>query len=74
MLPPWSKYPDIPLGSLGWRMGEGEEYWYGFVDWYSELSEESKIIYMAQHLKLIIWKVFWSYVSEKFSVYINRAL
>jgi ribA/ribD-fused uncharacterized protein len=31
--PPWEKQPDIPLGSIGWRMGFGEAYldeWYAF--------------------------------------------
>lgn len=34
MVPPWIKYPNIPLGSIGWRMGAGETYWYKFIDWY----------------------------------------
>lgn len=34
MVPPWTKYPNIPLGSLGWRMGSGEDYWYGFRSWW----------------------------------------
>ncbi|SHJ13046.1 hypothetical protein SAMN02745163_01377 [Clostridium cavendishii DSM 21758] len=24
--PLWLKYPNIPQGSIGWRMGYGEEY------------------------------------------------
>lgn len=24
--PPWAKYPEIPAGSLGWRMGYGEDW------------------------------------------------
>lgn len=33
-VPPWIKYPNIPLGSIGWRMGTGEDYWYSFRDWW----------------------------------------
>ena len=39
MVPPWEKYPAIPLGSLGWRMGHGEEYWYEFQDWFAGLED-----------------------------------
>lgn len=34
MVPPWVKYPNLPLGSIGWRMGVGEDYWYKFIGWY----------------------------------------
>ena len=34
MEPPWLWFPDIPLGSVGWRMGAGEDYWYQWQDWY----------------------------------------
>ncbi|MGI1608701.1 hypothetical protein ACKQC9_30890 [Klebsiella michiganensis] len=33
-VPPWIKYPNIPLGSIGWRMGAGEDYWFSFRDWW----------------------------------------
>ena len=33
-VPPWIKYPNIPIGSVGWRMGVGEDYWFGFRDWW----------------------------------------
>lgn len=33
-VPPWIKYPNIPLGSIGWRMGAGEGYWDCFIDWW----------------------------------------
>ena len=26
MVPPWIKFPNIPVGSIGWRMGIGESY------------------------------------------------
>ncbi len=38
MAPPWLMYPHISSGSIGWRMGNGEEYRYEFGDWYSALS------------------------------------
>jgi hypothetical protein len=30
MIPPWKKYPDIPRFSIGWRMGDGEDYYAQF--------------------------------------------
>ncbi|MES9948593.1 MAG: hypothetical protein ABW118_06520 [Candidatus Thiodiazotropha sp.] len=42
MVPPWVKYPNIPLGSIGWRMGSGETYWYKYVDWYKTTNDEIK--------------------------------
>lgn len=41
-VPPWIKYPNIPLGSIGWRMGEGESYWSCFVEWWNSQSEDIK--------------------------------
>lgn len=26
MVPPWIKYPNVPIESIGWRMGMCEEY------------------------------------------------
>ena len=31
--------PSIPLGSIGWRMGAGETYWYQFQDWFGAQPE-----------------------------------
>ena len=39
LAPPWIAFPEIPRGSIGWRMGPGEDYWYVFVDWYKGLRE-----------------------------------
>lgn len=42
-LPPWIKYPLIPAGDIGWRMGESETYLYEFKSWRNScLTEESK--------------------------------
>jgi hypothetical protein len=37
MEPPWVKHPDIPDGSVGWRMGDGEDYYNQFYRWFSSL-------------------------------------
>jgi hypothetical protein len=36
---PWIAYPDIPAGSIGWRMGPGEGAYDIFYRWFSALTE-----------------------------------
>ncbi|WP_339897693.1 hypothetical protein [uncultured Gilvimarinus sp.] len=71
MLPPWLQYPKIPLGSMGWRMGPGEEYWYQFVDWYGRLNAGEREGYKARYPKPESWKVFWPYIPEKLEAYLG---
>jgi hypothetical protein len=47
--PPWIKYPHIPLGSIGWRGGYGEVYWFEFKDWYRALNNDEKIAVQTQY-------------------------
>lgn len=42
MAPPWLMYPHISSGSIGWRMGSGEEYKFEFIDWYDALSVDEQ--------------------------------
>lgn len=39
MPPPWMAFPNIPLGSIGWRMGYGEYYNDEYNKWKNSLSE-----------------------------------
>jgi ADP-ribosylglycohydrolase len=34
MVPPWIKFPNLPFGSIGWRMGAGEYYYDRYAEWY----------------------------------------
>lgn len=47
--PPWRAFPEIGLGSIGWRMGDGEDYWHIFHDWYADLTAERKAAYKAKY-------------------------
>jgi hypothetical protein len=49
MQPPWLKYPDMPMGSLAWRMGHGEEYWVAFDAWFAGLSLAEKETFAKRH-------------------------
>lgn len=41
-LPAWMEHPEIPRGSIGWRMGYGESYLYEFREWHDALGAEEK--------------------------------
>lgn len=51
LLPPWKVFddPNYEEGSLGWRMGVGEEYMEIFGNWYNKLSQERKESYKKRH-------------------------
>ncbi len=38
--PPWVAFPDYKMGSMGFRMGSGEDYNVQFSEWYNAASEE----------------------------------
>ena len=59
LLPPWKKYPQIPLGSLGWRMGFGEEYWIAWQKWYAELSPPPRSQYQTAFPEPPGWSGFY---------------
>ncbi|TPW23423.1 hypothetical protein FH712_10020 [Marinobacter nauticus] len=72
MLPPWLKYPEIPLGSAGWRMSPGEDYWYRFVDWFGCLSDGEKERYQLRYPKPESWVAFWPYIPDKLAAYFGK--
>ena len=60
MVPPWVKYPNIHLGSIGWRMGSGETYWHKYVDWYKASKEETKKRVQDKYKAEGRWENFYS--------------
>ncbi len=60
MLPPWEKYPAIPLGSAGWRMGHGEEYWFEFARWFAGLQPDAGRAYAEKHPEPTGWSGFYA--------------
>jgi ribA/ribD-fused uncharacterized protein len=75
MAPLWLKYPNIPDGSIGWRMGYGESYAMEFYQWFQGLSKEEKEEYNRKFPKPISWSSsedmilshedFWTYKWQK---------
>jgi hypothetical protein len=59
MVPPWIKYPNLPKGSMGWRMGMGEWYIEDFRRWYSGLPRERRVAVMDAYEEPDDWKGFY---------------
>lgn len=59
LVPPWAKYPEIPRGSIGWRMGMGEWYLDMFRRWWRDLDRSARDAYRAR------WPAVWpDWLSE----------
>lgn len=56
MAPLWLIFPEISRGSIGWRMGYGEDYAIKFWEWYDLLTEEDKIKYQNLFPEPIGWQ------------------
>jgi hypothetical protein len=48
LLPLWACFPQYTSVTMGWRMGEGEDYKYRWHAWYRSLSDEQRARYRAQ--------------------------
>lgn len=65
MEPPWIKYPKIAWGSMGWRMGAGEDYWCDWVGWYKKLSDNQKIEFKNTWEEPDGWLGFFNFIEYK---------
>ena len=57
--PPWKKYPDLPQGDLGWRMGYGEDYLDQFNKWWRTCSPKDKQKYARRYPAPAEWLGFY---------------
>lgn len=79
MAPLWLKYPNIPQGSIGWRMGYGESYAVKFYEWYDALNQDQKMEYNQKFPEPVCWSLseynlkrrqgFWIYNWKKAANY-----
>jgi hypothetical protein len=60
MIPPWQKHPEIPNGSIGWRMGYGEYYMGEFVQWFARKHLDAKRRYAEQNPEPPEWDGFYA--------------
>lgn len=64
MEPPWLRHPDIPAGSIGWRMGRGEEYYDQFYQWFSALPAGEQAAFRRKYAEPRGWKGFYETIIQ----------
>ena len=64
MDPPWLKHPEVPAGSIGWRMGGGEEYYDQFYRWFSNLSHMTQDDFAQSHLPPFGWEDIYKNIRQ----------
>jgi hypothetical protein len=65
LLPPWAELPEIPLGSIGWRMGKGEEYLGDWFCWLQALSLPERTAYQVRHPEPNSWHGIYANCFQK---------
>ena len=63
MDPPWITHPDIPEGSIGWRMGRGEDALTNFYRWFSDLAVSAREAYADSHPVPDGWTGFYDRIA-----------
>jgi hypothetical protein len=63
MQPVWIAFPKIPWGSLGWRMGPGEDYWHSWVPWFKGLQQSERETYKIHWPEPEGWRDFYSFIE-----------
>ncbi len=58
--PPWIACPDIPYGSIGWRMGGGEGVMIEFSNFWRGVSSAGRATYRERHPAPKGWERFYS--------------
>jgi hypothetical protein len=59
--PPWQEFTNIRRGSIGWRMGEGEDYLYRWREWFDTLKESEIEAYAQLYPEPDEWHGFYSF-------------
>ena len=63
LLPVWIAFPKIPWGSVGWRMGAGEDYWHRWATWFKGTSPSARAQYKAAWPEPEGWEDFYSFIE-----------
>ena len=72
MVPPWVKYPHIPFGSIGWRMGDGENYRYRFGEWWLSQNEDIRIQSKIAYPEPDEWPCFYAVLEQDLHLRMTR--
>jgi hypothetical protein len=65
MRPPWFAFPEIPKGSIGWRMGRGEDFYNRFYRWFSGLNETEPTRFAESYPEPDEWKGFYEMIASQ---------
>jgi hypothetical protein len=63
MNPVWKEFPDIPWGSVGWRMGHGEVYWQTWAQWFKAISDTERGTYKVEWPEPEAWSGFYRFIE-----------
>ena len=58
--PPWKAFPSYSKGSMGWKMGPGEDYWIAFHEWIYSLDGTQLNEFVLAHPEPKDWKGFYN--------------
>ena len=59
--PPWQVFP-YPWGSMGYRMGSGQDYWQEFSDWFRSLAPDARANFSTENPEPADWRYFYEYL------------
>jgi hypothetical protein len=62
--PLWVKHPDIPWGSIGWRMGWGEAYWGEWRNFFLALNEKDRHRYRESWPEPESWRGLYAFIES----------
>jgi hypothetical protein len=62
--PPWLRYPEIPRYSIGWRMGDGENYYNAAYRLLSALSPDERAAYAGLYPEPEDWAGWYDLVAD----------
>ena len=65
LLPLWIKMPHLSRYSIGWRMGDGEDYSSKFWEWFDCLSKNEQEEYKNLFPEPKTWYRFWEEMTEE---------
>jgi hypothetical protein len=67
MNPVWVEFPQIPWGSVGWRMGHGEDHMRTWTRWFMALPSEERAAYRSNNVEPEGWAGFFDFVEHRTS-------
>ena len=65
MNPVWVEFPSIPWGSIGWRMGAGEDYMHAWCRWFMALSPSDRAAYRTRSPEPDGWTGFFDFIEHR---------